>query len=129
MKTPLAALGLGILLLSVSAPARADSPWNSGVGALHFGTQIGSGDRAGYLVSAYFGGDYALFQRGLDLGVISFLGLGAAISTHGHVLGLLTPIAVGTDHVQLGFDLVWSPGRDDYESAFGLSLRVPLSFY
>src|SRR3954466_6655560 len=84
--------------LWVGSEARASGDWNSGVGALHTGIQFGTADKAGKIVSGYFGADYALFQKGLDLGVTSFLAIGANISTKGEVLFTLTPIAFGSDH-------------------------------
>src|SRR5579859_2042098 len=116
------------LFVSVNQ-ARASGDWNSGTGALHTGIQFGTADKAGNIVAGYFGADYALFQRGVDLGVTSFLAIGANISTKGEVLFTLTPIAFGSEHIQAGIDLIWSPGREPIESPFGLSIRIPLSFY
>jgi hypothetical protein len=127
MKTKI--LGLAALLIIASTGARADGGWNSGVGALHTGIQFGTADKAGNIVAGYFGGDYALFQHGVDLGVTSFLAIGANISTKGEVLFTLTPVAFGSEHIQVGADLIWSPGRSSNESPFGISLRIPLSFY
>src|SRR4051812_7661063 len=114
--------GLRILVAVVAFVASLNSgdvrasEWNSGVGALHTGLQFGTGDKGGKIVSGYFGGDYALFQSGLDMGVTSFLILGASISTKGEVLFTFSPIAFGSDHIQAAFDLIWSPGRDSTES-------------
>jgi hypothetical protein len=132
MKTTRILVALALLIIATSATlpeARASGDWNSGVGALHTGIQFGTADKAGKIVSGYFGADYALFQQGLDLGVTSFLAIGANISTKGEVLFTLTPIAFGSDHIQAGIDLIWSPGREADESPFGISIRIPLSFY
>jgi hypothetical protein len=110
-------------------PSRASGDWYSGVGAIHLGGQLGTADKAGNLVSGYLGGDFALLQKGVDLGVMSFLVLGAGVSTLGHVLGIFTPIAFGSDQFQFGVDLLWSPSRDATESPFGISLRIPLTFH
>src|SRR5438270_13324854 len=93
-------LALAALLILAPNAARASGDWNSGVGALHTGIQFGTADKAGNIVAGYFGADYALFQRGVDLGVTSFLAVGAAISTKGEVLFTLTPIAFGSEHIQ-----------------------------
>jgi hypothetical protein len=124
-------LALIVFLLSIGlcGVATADDDWHSGLGALHTGLQFGTADKSGKIVSGYFGGDFALLQKGVDLGVTSFLAIGAAISTKGEVLFTLTPIAFGSDHIQAGVDLIWSPGRDSTESPFGVSLRFPISFY
>jgi hypothetical protein len=122
---PVAALLASLILAS---PVQADD-WNPGVGALHTGLQFGTADKSGKIVSGYFGGDFALFQKGLDLGVTSFLIIGAAISTKGQVLFTLTPIAFGSDHVQAGIDLIWAPGREPVDSPFGISIRIPFTFY
>ena len=117
------------LLILAPIAAHADDDWHSGVGALHTGIQFGTADKAGNIVAGYFGGDYALLQHGVDLGVTSLLAIGANISTKGEVLFTLTPIAFGTEHFQFGVDLIWSPGRSQDESPFGISLRIPLAFY
>ncbi len=126
----LRALALALIAFSALpfASAEADD-WNPGVGGLHVGLQFGTADKSGKVVSGYFGGDFALFQKGMDLGVTSFLVLGAAISTKGQVLFTFTPIAIGTDHVQAGIDLIWAPGREPVDSPFGISVRVPFTFY
>src|SRR3954463_11893347 len=120
---------LSALLIIASASTLPEARAESGVGALHTGIQFGTADKAGKIVSGYFGADYALFQKGVDLGVTSFLAFGANISTKGEVLFTLTPIAFGSDHIQAGIDLIWSPGREADESPFGISIRIPLSFY
>jgi hypothetical protein len=117
------------LLFCCPAAKASDDDWHAGLGALHTGLQFGTADKAGKIVSGYFGGDYSLFQRGVDLGVTSLLAIGAAISTKGEVLFFLTPIAFGSDHIQAGIDLIWSPGREPIESPFGISLRIPFAFY
>ena len=70
-----------------------------------------------------------IFQHGVDWAVMSFLLVGAAISTRGQALFTLTPVSVGTDHFQMGIDLMYAPSRDADESPFGISLRIPLVFH
>lgn len=117
------------LLILAPIGAHADDDWHGGTAALHTGIQFGTADEAGHVVAGYFGADYALLQHGVDLGVTSLLAIGANISTKGEVLFTLTPIAFGSEHIQVGVDLIWSPGRSQNESPFGISLRIPLSFY
>jgi hypothetical protein len=117
------------LLILAPIGARADGDWHGGTAGLHGGIQFGTADKAGNIVSGYFGADYALLQHGVDLGVTSLLAIGANISTKGEVLFTLTPIAFGSEHIQVGIDLIWSPARSGDESPFGLSVRIPLSFY